>query len=192
MSCFDKTSARTIAKLRRRSIPAQDREGAGIKVAASFLQNITLQQHSVISAYWPLPTELDCRPLVNALFNEGYRLALPAVIVKKQSMCFRCWKPGDSLAKSDLGVLEPLPIAKEITPNVVIAPFLAINSQGFRLGYGGGYYDRALRALRKTAPDLLAVGLGYSVQEVATLPYDENDEPMDWLVTEQGSRRFQR
>ena len=133
MSCFDKTSARTIAKLRRRSIPAQDREGAGIKVAASFLQNITLQQHSVISAYWPLPTELDCRPLVNALFNEGYRLALPAVIVKKQSMCFRCWKPGDSLAKSDLGVLEPLPIAKEITPNVVIAHFLAIITRGFRL-----------------------------------------------------------
>ena len=192
MSYIDKTSARAIAKCRRSSIPNRDRKRAAKQAAKSFLQNITLQQHFIISAYWPLPSELDCRPLIHTLFNDGYRIALPAVTLQKQSICFRRWQPGDSLAKSDLGVLEPLPNAEEISPNVVITPFLAINSQGFRLGYGGGYYDRALRILRETAPDLLAIGLGYSAQEVATLPYDENDEPLDWLVTEQGTRRFQR
>jgi len=192
MNYIDKPSARAIAKSRRNSIPTKDRQWAAKKAAKSFLQNITLQKHFVISAYWPLPSELDCRPLIHALFNGGYRIALPAIALQKQSICFRRWQPGDGLAKSNLGVLEPLPNAEEIIPNVVITPFLAINSQGFRLGYGGGYYDRALRILRETAPDLLAVGLGYSAQEVATLPYDENDEPLDWLVTEQGTRRFQR
>ena len=192
MSYTDKISARVIAKSRRNSISAKDRNSAAIKVAKSFLQTISLQQHFIISAYWPLPSEFDCRPLIYSLFDGGYRLALPAVILQNKSICFRCWQPGDGLTKSGFGVLEPLSNAEVITPNVVITPFLAINSQGFRLGYGGGYYDRALRKLRKTVPGLLAVGLGYSAQEVATLPYDENDEPLDWLVTEQGTRRFQR
>ena len=192
MNCIDKTTARAIAKLRRSSIPAQDRHRAGEKAAESFLQNITLSQHFIISAYWPAQTELDCRPLIYALVDGGYRLALPAVTKKTQSICFRHWKPGDGLAKSNFGIFEPLASAKGITPNVMIIPFLAINSQGFRLGYGGGYYDRVLRTLRKKIPDLLAVGFGYSAQITATLPYDENDEPLDWLVTEQGTHRFRR
>ena len=119
-------------------------------------------------------------------------MALPAVIALTDSLCFRRWQPNDKLKKGRFGVYEPIANAEEIKPNVVITPFLAINPQGFRLGYGGGYYDRALRALRETTPDLLSVGLGYSAQEVASVPYDINDEPLDWLVTEQGTRRFEQ
>lgn len=192
MSYIDKASAREIAQSRRNSIPPQDRDVYGKKAAASFLQTFTLPQSSIISAYWPLPSEFDSRPLIYTLFNAGHRLALPAIIEKTQSLCFRFWQPGDKLAKTNLGVFEPLRNAEAVTPNIMIIPLLAIDARGNRLGYGGGYYDRALRALRITAPDLLAVGLGYSTQEISTLPYDENDEPLDWLLTEQGSRQFQR
>lgn len=192
MSYIDKTTAREFAKKRRSSIPARDRDGAGLKAAAFFRKRFTIQQPSIISAYWPLPAELDCRPLIHALAKDGHHLALPAVTVQTESMCFRRWQPGNFLTKSALGVLEPLANAEEITPNIVIIPFLAVDAQGFRLGYGGGYYDRALRSLREIKPDLLAIGLGFSAQETETLPYDENDEQLDWLVTEKGTRQFQR
>ena len=130
--------------------------------------------------------------LLYALLDHGYHAALPVVTARTRTLSFRRWRPGDDLAKGNFGVFEPLTDADEVMPNVVIVPFLAINPQGFRLGYGGGYYDHTLRALRETAPDLLAVGLGFSAQEVAYVPYDENDEPLDWLVTEQGTRRLQR
>ena len=192
MNCIDKSAARAEARVRRSAITAHERDGASTKAAAWFLKDFTLSKNSVISAYWPLPSELDCRPLLCALLDHGHHIALPVVMARTRTLSFRRWRPGDDLAKGNFGVFEPLADADEVMPNVVIVPFLAVNPQGFRLGYGGGYYDHTLRALRETAPDLLAVGLGFSAQEVAYVPYDENDEPLDWLVTEQGTRRFQR
>ncbi|MBT3533895.1 MAG: 5-formyltetrahydrofolate cyclo-ligase, partial [Rhodospirillaceae bacterium] len=109
-----------------------------------------------------------------------------------QALCFRRWEPGDAMTTSTFGVSEPLASAAAVTPDVVATPFLAYNAQGFRLGYGGGYYDRTLRALRQSVPGLLAVGLGYAAQDMAALPYDDHDEALDWLVNERGAQQFPR
>ena len=187
----EKVRARTLARKKRQAIPLPERDGAGAKAAAWFLGTIPLEPNSIVSLYWPLADEFDCRPLLYALSDNQHQIALPRVIGLGRPLDFRIWKPGDPLIKRAFDVFEPQATAERTEPRVVIAPLLAYNERGFRLGYGGGYYDRTLRALRTSVPGLLAVGLGYAAQEMAPLPHDENDEPLDWLVTERGVRQFQ-
>ena len=184
-----KASARVRARARRQAVPAALREAAAAKAAEHFLAAIPLSPSSLVSLYWPMADEFDSRPLLHALSEAGHGVALPVVVQAGEPLCFRAWKAGDALAKSAFGVLEPMDTAAQVVPNVVVAPFLAYNALGFRLGYGGGYYDRTLRALRGTVPGLLAVGLGYAAQAMTALPYDHNDEPLDWLVNEDGAQR---
>ena len=187
-----KAAARRQARARRQAIPAAARAAAGLAAADHFMTTIPLPAGAVVSAYWPLSDEFDSRPLLDALEKAGYRLALPVVIGAGKPLSFRLWRHGDDMAESSFGVLEPLPDAAEVTPGVLVVPFLAYDAQGFRLGYGGGYYDRTLRALRRSPPGPLAVGLGYAAQLMTELPHDGNDEPLDWLVNEQGARQFPR
>ncbi len=177
-----KAAARQLALARRQAVPAAVRDGAGAKAAEHFLAAIPLSAvtanssdalaspRSVASVYWPLADEFDSRPLLHALIQAGHGVALPVVAGAGQALRFRIWHPGDTLAASSFGVLEPRPEAAEVTPDIVVAPFLAYNRQGFRLGYGGGYYDRTLRSLRHSVPGLLAVGLGYEAPAMAALP----------------------
>jgi 5-formyltetrahydrofolate cyclo-ligase len=188
----DKAVARARARALRRDIPETDRIGAGARAAALFLGAIPLSPASVISAYWPLDDEFDCRPLLEALLKNGHAIAMPVVAGPKQPLVFRHWKPGDAMAESSFGIMEPLAEAGVVQPDAIITPLVAYNAQGFRLGYGGGYYDRTLRALRQTAPDLLAIGLAFASQVMAELPVDGGDEPLDWLVHERGVQKFQR
>ncbi len=136
--------------------------------------------------------EFDSLPLINALQQAGHQIALPVVLGANQPLRFRRWRPGDTMTVSAFGASEPLASAPALQPDVVVTPFLAYNNKGFRLGYGGGYYDRTLRALRQVAPGVLAVGLGFAAQEMPTLPIDDHDEPMDWLVNERGAQSFVR
>ena len=190
MMMDDKAAARDAARARRSAISALERDGAGAKAAVQVLATIPLAPDTIIAAYWPLGDEFDCRPLMYALLNHGHRLALPVVLGRHQPLCFRAWHRGDTMAKSSFGVFEPTEAAEPLNPAVVMAPFLACNAQGFRLGYGGGYYDRTLRSLREEVPGFLAVGMGFAGQVVAALPHDNNDEPLDWLVTEQDVTQF--
>jgi len=188
----DKAVARARARALRRGIPETDRIGAGARAAALFLDAIPLSPASVIAAYWPLDEEFDCRPLLEALLQTGHAIAMPVVAGPKQPLIFRNWKPGDAMAETSFGIMEPLAEAGDVQPDLVVTPLVAYNAQGFRLGYGGGYYDHTLRALRQSAPDLLAVGLGFSAQVMAELPCDDSDKPLDWLVHERGVQKFQR
>ncbi len=188
----DKAAARKRARAGRGAVPAAERAAAGAKAARHFMATIPLSPGAVVSAYWPLGDELDSRPLIQALLDAGQRIALPVVQGAGRPLCFRRWRHGDAMATSSFGVSEPLQSAAEVRPKIVIAPLLAYNGEGYRLGYGGGYYDRTLRALRQGVPGLLAVGLGFAAQEMPALPYDGHDEPLDWLVNENGARRFPR
>ncbi len=192
MIADEKAVARARARALRADIPETDRIGTGVRAAALFLDAIPLPAASVISVYWPLEAEFDSRPLMEVLLKNGHAIALPAVVGAKQPLVFRHWKPGDAMAQSSFGIKEPLAEAGDVQPDLIVAPLVAYNAQGFRLGYGGGFYDRTLRVLRETAPDLLAVGLGFAAQVMAELPYDDSDEPLDWLVSERGVQKFQR
>ncbi|MDE0941413.1 MAG: 5-formyltetrahydrofolate cyclo-ligase [Alphaproteobacteria bacterium] len=197
MSTDQKATARKEARAKRQAVPAHVRKTAGAASAAYFLNAIPLTTNSIISAFWPLGDEFETQPLLHALAEAGHQLALPVVVGAHQPLCFRRWHPGDEMAVSSFGVSEPLAGAEEVRPHIVVVPFLAYNASGFRLGYGGGYYDRTLKALRQSGSHqqdlgVLAVGLGFTAQAMEILPYDSYDEPLDWLISENGAQQFVR
>ncbi len=143
---------------------------------------------AVISGYWPMDEEMDVRPLLQDLHAAGFVCALPAVVGRHEPLIFRRWRPGASLEDGTFGTRHPGADAPEVRPDVVLAPLLAYDSRGNRMGWGGGYYDRTLRALRRDGP-LLAVGVAFAAQQVDAVPHTEDDQPLDWIVTEEQAMR---
>ena len=122
------------------------------------------------------------------LLGEGYTLALPVMEAKGRPLVFRTWAPGEALAETMWGIREPLPTAQQVEPDVVLGPLLAFDAEGYRLGYGGGFYDRTLARLRKLKT-VVAVGLAYDGQRVDAVPHVDYDERLDWVLTPNGPLR---
>jgi len=154
---------------------------AGERLAEHFPFEL-LTPGMVVSGYWPLPGEIDPRPLMAALEARGACLALPVVIGPGHPLKFREWRAGDPLQRRAFGLMEPQDSAPELVPDLLLVPLLAVDPGGNRLGFGKGYYDRTLTGLRaEGAP--LAIGLAYEAQIVAAVPVDEFDQPLDRVVT---------
>lgn len=138
---------------------------------------------ATVSGFWPMRHEIDPRPLLEAVHAAGAACCLPVVEGKAVPLVFRRWAPGDALEPGPFGTREPMAGAPAATPTHLLVPLLVFDRRGFRLGYGGGYYDRTLAGLR-TRGHVLAVGLAYAAQEVEAVPHDDLDAPLDWVVTE--------
>lgn len=138
---------------------------------------------SIFAGYMPIGSELDCRPLLNRLAAAGVPLCLPVVTAPDAPLLFRRWLPDDPLVPGSFGISEPGAAAPEVTPQVLLVPMLAFDRQGHRLGYGGGYYDRTLKALR-AAHDIVAIGVAFAGQLRDKVPVSGGDEPLDWILTE--------
>ena len=145
---------------------------------------------TVVSGYWPMGDEFDPRPLLAALHARGHPCCLPVVIGRGQPLVFRAWAPGDALRAAAFGTSVPPPSAPEREPSLLLVPLLLVDARGYRLGYGGGFYDRTLAGLRAARGDVLAVGLAFEGQRVARVPTDDTDQRLDWLVTEARAVHF--
>jgi 5-formyltetrahydrofolate cyclo-ligase len=145
---------------------------------------------TVVSAFWPMPGELDLRPLLEALHARGCVCALPVVVARDTPLVFRTWEPGAALVTSRFGIAEPPPDRPTARPQHALVPLLAFDDEGYRLGYGGGFYDRTLAMLRAdgTGP-LVAIGVGLEAQRRPSLPREAFDQRLDWLLTEEAVRR---
>lgn len=178
-------------ELRRRALAArQSAHDAAPDAGEHLVEHFPfelLAPGKVVSAYWPLPGEIDPRPLMAALAARGARLALPVIIARGEPLIFREWQAGDALERRAFGLMEPGGHAPELTPHLLLVPLLAIDPDGNRLGFGRGYYDRTLAGLRASGAPL-AVGLSYEAQLVAAVPVDEFDQPLDWLLSEVRAR----
>ena len=183
----DKATLRCEA-LARRHAAAKDSAQAGDSLRDRFLSAISLPARAVVSGFWPMGDEIDVRPLLEALIARSHPVALPTVVRRGEALVFRAWRPGDALAGGTLGTSVPAADQPELRPQIVITPLLAFDARGFRVGYGAGYYDMTLAQLR-AAGNVLAVGVGYDAQEVDTVPIEDWDQPLDWIVTER--RAFQ-
>lgn len=136
-----------------------------------------------VGFYWPFKGEYDPRPLARALHQEGARLALPVVAAKGQALIFRDWRPGTRMVPGVWNI--PIPAeGEEVTPDTLLIPLVGFDARGYRLGYGGGYYDRTLAAI---APRPLAIGIGFEVLRLATIHPQPHDVRMDLVVTEAGA-----
>jgi len=169
--------------LRMAFTPAE-RRAAGERIAAG-IEEILAERPGVLGVYWPFRAEFDPRPLIDRLTAVGRPVALPVVIDKKGPLEYRAWAPGEPLIA---GVWDiPIPEQRRIVvPAAVLAPLVGFDRGCFRLGYGGGYFDRTLASLD---PRPLAIGVGFAAQEIATIYPQPFDIPMDAIVTETGVRR---
>lgn len=142
----------------------------------------------VVSAYYPMAGEIWPLRLMAALKSNGHSLALPVMQGKTDPLLFRAWAPGDELIAGVWGIRQPAPSQPAVVPDILLVPLLAFDTRGYRLGYGGGYFDRTLHDLRKRKP-ILAVGLGLDELEVDAVPHLDYDERLDWILTPSGSRQ---
>jgi 5-formyltetrahydrofolate cyclo-ligase len=143
----------------------------------------------VVAGYWPVNSEMDCRPLLRRLKSGGAVLVLPAVETLAAPLSFRLWN-GEAPTDFDLMNMA-VPASGEGTavPHLVLVPLLLVDRTGHRLGYGGGYYDRTLSALRQ-AGKVTALGLAFDAQVTEKLPAAVDDMTLDGLVTEKGWMAF--
>lgn len=135
----------------------------------------------VVSAYWPIRSEVDPLPLLQALAQSGVATSLP--VVAHPTLIFRLWRPGDPLDVAGFGTHGPPDGAPECAPSLVLVPCLAFDRAGGRLGYGAGHFDRALERLRAAGPTRV-VALAFADQEVASTCSEAHDQPLDAIVTE--------
>lgn len=144
---------------------------------------------TTVSGYWPMRHEIDPRPCLTAAWSRGCRIALPVVPEDKGPLIFRAWEPDEELLPGPFGTSEPGPESEVVYPDLMLIPLLAFDRTGRRLGYGGGYYDRTLAALRG-AKAVRAIGVAYSAQEVDIVPAGSHDALLDGVVTEAGYLDF--
>ncbi|MDE2362714.1 MAG: 5-formyltetrahydrofolate cyclo-ligase [Hyphomicrobiales bacterium] len=181
-----KPALRKAALTRRDLIEPREAHAAAEAIARAALPLVAgiAAPGAVVSAYWPIRSELSTRPLLEALAAAGYATALPVMTATAKPLHFRRWSPGDPLDVGSLGLAEPLPAAAPATPVVLFTPLAAFDSRGHRIGYGGGSFDAtlaALRAGRKTT----AIGLAYATQEVERVPEEAHDQALDYILTEE-------
>ena len=142
-----------------------------------------LCKQGALAAFWPVAYEIDCRPILERAAREGIEIGLPVVVGRHRPLIFRRWRPEDELEAGPHNTQHPRPDAPQVSPAVMLVPMLSFTRVGFRLGYGGGYFDLTLEELRKNK-GILAVGVAFAAQEVAKLPLDPHDQPLDWVITE--------
>jgi 5-formyltetrahydrofolate cyclo-ligase len=191
----DPTDAKALLRkevfaLRREAHAADLTAGGALSRAAAdhFLAARLHTGAEIISGFRPIRTEIDVTPLMEALHAAGHQLCVPVIQGKGLPLKFREWAPGAEMVEGPFGALVPA-AGDWLEPQLLIAPLVAFDAAGWRLGYGGGFYDRTLlglRAKRRT----LAVGFAYSAQQVASVPHDSTDERLDAAVTEDGLIRF--
>ena len=178
------------AERRARAFAKNPDAAAGL--ATHFHDNVHLPRGAIVSGYWPLPGELDIRPLIHQIHEAGHRIALPVVKAKGEPLLFRHWTPGTPLIQGSFKVMTPPEGAPELEPQVLLVPLLAFDGAGFRLGYGGGFYDRTLEKRRREAHSghpVLGIGIAFSAQETESLPRGPFDQRLDWIATEAWARK---
>lgn len=159
---------------------------AGQGQAAEILADY-LAAHSgrVLAGYMPMRTEIDPLPAMAA--HQGV-VGVPVIVGKGQALRFREWSPGCAMVPGEFGAMIPAEGAW-VVPEALIVPLVGFDARGYRLGYGGGFYDRTLEGLRANGT-VLAIGFGFSAQALPEVPVEPTDQPLDVMVTERGITVF--
>ena len=192
----DPEQARDVARWRRaeRIRLAGLREGLGqngrAQISAQISRNLEnllaergVGQWTVVSGYWPIKGEPDLRPLLAQLHRAGITIALPVVETRAAPLIFRLWTPETRMVRGDWNIPVPPPEARVLTPDVTLAPCLGWDGGCYRLGWGGGYFDRTLAALTRRPT---GIGIALAAARLPTIYPQPHDIPLDMIVTEDG------
>lgn len=184
-----KKAARKAASAARKVAARNAGPDAAACLADTLMHAVPLDDVAAVSGFLPIGSEIDVRPLLSGFLKRGVEICLPVVVGTELPLVFRRWREGDPMIEEAFGTRAPRPEAPEVEPDLLLVPMLAFDRAGFRLGYGGGFYDRTLERLRAVKP-VMAVGVAFAGQEVAYVPHDTLDQPLDWVVTEREAIRI--
>jgi 5-formyltetrahydrofolate cyclo-ligase len=177
-----KSELRNAALGRRRALDADFRASAALAISLRPLL-FDIPPGAVVAGYSPIRSEIDPHPLMRELAARGAQLSLPTIAADGQSLIFRMWREGDPLTRGAFGIAEPSPEAVVVSPDIMLVPLAAFDRRGHRIGYGAGYYDRALADLRCVKP-VVAIGMAFATQEILLVPNEAHDVPLDFVLTE--------
>ena len=169
----------------REALETQTLEGLRQRIDAHLARAFPQLAAAKLAFCWPIKAEYDARHLVRTLRERGALTALPVVVAPRQPLVFREWHPGIEMAMGPLDI--PCPAnSPEVIPDAVLLPMNGWDGAGYRLGYGGGFFDRTLATLPKKP---LVIGVAYELAKIETIHPQSWDMPMDWVVTERGVYR---
>jgi len=169
----------------RKGVPPSDRRLWERQIEQGLVAVLSERSGVCLGVYWPFQAEFDPRSLIDRLIAAGSRMALPVVVDKKGPLEYWAWRPGEPLVDGVWNI--PIPQKREVVlPQALLAPLVGFDQKCYRLGYGGGYFDRTLAALE---PKPLAIGVGFELSRLETIHPQQFDVPMDVIVTEAGVRR---
>jgi 5-formyltetrahydrofolate cyclo-ligase len=177
-----KSIIRKDALLRRDALPAAERARAAEAIAARAFP-LAIEPGQIVSGFSPLKTEINPIPLMRKLADSGAQLALPVVAGKGKPLIMRAWRFGEPLDSGVWGIREPKADAPEVAPDILLVPLLAFDREGYRIGYGAGYYDMTIGKLRAIKP-VVAIGIAFAAQEIASVPVTPRDARLDLVLTE--------
>lgn len=169
----------------RMALPISEREQTSGLIAKHLNDLIPTSDGTIVSVYWPFRGEPDLRSWMKDEVANGLRIALPVVVGKGQPLVFREWQPGCRMERGVWNIPIPADV-REVVPDIVIAPLVGFDQAGFRLGYGGGFFDRTLAQALK---EQTVIGVGYDRSAITTIYPQWHDIPMNWIVTGQAPPR---
>jgi 5-formyltetrahydrofolate cyclo-ligase len=180
---------RTRLRAERSALSVDQRRAVGEAIAGHLQALLHARfdgaEGKVLSGYWPIMGEPDLRPLLERLHGAGVTIALPLVERKAAPLVFRLWTPETRMVRGDWNIPVPPPDAPELTPDIALAPLIGWTEDGYRLGYGGGYFDRTLAALH---PRPFVIGIGFDQARLPTIFPQPHDIRLDLILTETGDR----
>ena len=175
---FKKILRKKLIKLRKKKFKNIE----NIFLRLRYLLNENKFNFKTIGGYYPVNYEIDCLKILSKLETENYKISLP-VILNNNQMNFYKWSFDEILRINKIGIPEPLLKKKVVYPDIILVPLVGFDSNNFRLGYGGGYYDRYI-AKTKNKKIIKTIGLSFSFQKVKKLPIDKFDKKLDFIITE--------
>ena len=180
--------------LRRERLAARDALAPDVRIEKSLAMaahgaTIEIEPGTAVSGFWPMRSEADIRPLMSGLRDRGARLCLPAIL-DRETIVFRELVRGAKMVDMGFGTVGPGPEAEVLDPGLMLVPLSAFDGNGNRIGYGGGYYDRAIARLRAGGLTPRLIGVAFSCQQVDAVPAEAHDVPLDAILTEDGLRSF--
>ncbi len=181
----DKAALRKSVLQKRNALEPAYREQAAQALISHFFNSMTLAEPHCISGFWPIRSEIDPRPLMQALEARQMRLCLPAVL-DAQTIEFRALSFRDTLVETGFGTMGPAENAPVVDPDIMLVPLAAFDLSGNRIGYGAGYYDRAIAALHRKNKFPVLIGVAFDVQRVDQIIHEAHDVPLNYILTETG------
>ena len=169
--------------LARRDALASDLRAAAAQAIAARPFPVAVAPDAIVAGFMPMKSEINPIPLLRKFADAGVHLALPVVAGRGKPLAMRAYRFGDALASGVWGIREPNRDAPEVLPDIVIVPLLAFDRRGHRIGYGAGYYDMTIAALR-AQKTIVAAGIAFAALEIPSVPNTPRDARLDLVLTE--------